>query len=493
MKDLSSLFFGREGCFLNNISLTPQQQSVLKNAREKIQNYLRSGIAMLIKAQEGITVNPKFYSQGSAVYRTRNDPCHKPPQQIDHDLGCYLPLTIVQDIGAPGIASSVFFGIADYLLEQLVKQEHWLGVSKNKQTCCRAIINKELHIDIPLYAIPDKEFIKLNESVEFAKSIGREDARSKKSDIWEAYPVTKVLLAHRTDNWKESDPRKLYEYFTKTFKQKGEQLRRICRYLKAWRDFKLIDNGPSSIYLMILADNLYNNQQTNRDDIAFLEIVTQIAEKRDLTVRNPVDLKEIINIDRENMQKLKSFAEEFAKDLSSAIVSDASSEESCKLLQKHFGTRFPCMNIPCKTGIIHQTTFSIQCRDTEEFIENILPINDGRYHVSIDCRVTQDGWRPFLLSEFLKNKKGWLAHHKRLEFFIVDTDVLQPYSVFWKVRNVGEVAERRDCIRGEIIKSNNNKQKENTDFYGPHYVECYIIKNGICVARDKIDVPIGNN
>ena len=26
-------------------------------------------------------------------------------------------------------------------------------------------------------------------------------------------------------------------------------------------------------------------------------------------------------------------------------------------------------------------------------------------------------------------------------------------------------------------------------FYGPHYVECYVIKNGVVVARDKILVP----
>ena len=31
---------------------------------------------------------------------------------------------------------------------------------------------------------------------------------------------------------------------------------------------------------------------------------------------------------------------------------------------------------------------------------------------------------------------------------------------------------------------------ESTNFYGPHYVECYIIKDGICVARDKIAVNI---
>ena len=29
-------------------------------------------------------------------------------------------------------------------------------------------------------------------------------------------------------------------------------------------------------------------------------------------------------------------------------------------------------------------------------------------------------------------------------------------------------------------------------FKGEHVVECYIVKNGIVVARDRIDVPISN-
>ena len=28
------------------------------------------------------------------------------------------------------------------------------------------------------------------------------------------------------------------------------------------------------------------------------------------------------------------------------------------------------------------------------------------------------------------------------------------------------------------------------DFNGLHYVECYIVKNGICLARSRIMVPI---
>ena len=35
-----------------------------------------------------------------------------------------------------------------------------------------------------------------------------------------------------------------------------------------------------------------------------------------------------------------------------------------------------------------------------------------------------------------------------------------------------------------------SKLIENTNFAGEHWVECYIIKNGICVARDNVSVPI---
>ena len=70
------------------------------------------------------------------------------------------------------------------------------------------------------------------------------------------------------------------------------------------------------------------------------------------------------------------------------------------------------------------------------------------------------------------------------------TNCPQPYSIYWKVRNVGAEAAKRNMIRGEIKLTDNTHQKENTDFYGPHYVECFLVKRGICVARARIDVTI---
>ena len=132
----------------------------------------------------------------------------------------------------------------------------------------------------------------------------------------------------------------------------------------------------------------------------------------------------------------------------------------------------------------------IENNNTEQFIEKLFPV-DIRYDLQIDCKVTKAGWKPFFLREFLRAKKGFLHHNNKLEFFILSTDCPKPYEIYWKVKNIGSEAIRRNMIRGQINKTNLNKQFEHTDFAGQHYVECYLIKHGVCVARAHIDVPIG--
>lgn len=130
----------------------------------------------------------------------------------------------------------------------------------------------------------------------------------------------------------------------------------------------------------------------------------------------------------------------------------------------------------------------IRGTEKEQFIEELFPV-DIRYALRIDCNVTQDGFRPRFLSEILRERK-WLSRRKQLDFQIMYTNCPTPYSTYWKVRNVGEEAKARHMIRGEIRCTDSSHKKEHTDFYGPHYVECFLVKNGICVARARIDVPI---
>jgi hypothetical protein len=122
---------------------------------------------------------------------------------------------------------------------------------------------------------------------------------------------------------------------------------------------------------------------------------------------------------------------------------------------------------------------------------DIFPV-ELRYKLFIDCEVTESGSKTIRKLRNMLLRNEFLPVGKKLKFYIDYTNVPRPFEVFWKVRNQGKIAEEKDCIRGQIFKNMENQEVngESTDFAGPHYVECYIIKNGVCVAKDRIDVPI---
>lgn len=110
--------------------------------------------------------------------------------------------------------------------------------------------------------------------------------------------------------------------------------------------------------------------------------------------------------------------------------------------------------------------------------------------VSINCNVSGDGFRTKPLNAFLSVLARVLPHNLKLECSIARSSVAKPDKVLWKVRNVGPEAERRNDIRGQIIERG-PVFTENTRFFGDHYIECFVIKDGVCVARKRISVPIG--
>ena len=120
--------------------------------------------------------------------------------------------------------------------------------------------------------------------------------------------------------------------------------------------------------------------------------------------------------------------------------------------------------------------------------------------LSLDCKVGGDGFRTrsiFLLLPILKN---FLPPNLKITCTLEHTSVLKPYDVYWKVKNVGPESERRNLIRGQIINKGPNVKvvdgkvvlTEDTQFKGKHYIECYIVKNNKCVAKKRVNVPIGD-
>lgn len=66
----------------------------------------------------------------------------------------------------------------------------------------------------------------------------------------------------------------------------------------------------------------------------------------------------------------------------------------------------------------------------------------------------------------------------------------EPYTVMWKVLNVGDEARRRNMIRGQIVSDGGYcTKKETTDFRGDHMVECYVIKMRLWLPGPRLKFP----
>ena len=76
--------------------------------------------------------------------------------------------------------------------------------------------------------------------------------------------------------------------------------------------------------------------------------------------------------------------------------------------------------------------------------------------------------------------------------FLVNTNFPPPCEVWWQVGNMGEEALNHNCLRGGFYQSDYLEsgrgligRKEETSFYGTHWVQCLIIKDGKCVGRSQ--------
>ena len=346
MLNLSPLFNTADGNqlgFVDMLELDQAERDYIAAAKLEVRNCLKLGIPRVLKSRGflGQVPEPRFFTQGSWAYKTLNAPAQK-PQQADVDDGAYMPLSFVAQTSRPSVASFIFFAAAEEALAPLVAERSWNLVT-DKQTCVRIVIGPRAHIDVPLYAIPDKEFVTLTKSaIEHGHKGLMEAMRAKaEEDAWTELPRKSVLLAHREDDWIASDPRPVKEWFVNEVAVKGEQLRRVVRYLKAFRDWKWSSGGPSSILLMAAATPHFEKRD-RRDDLALLEVVAKLPKTLRDGVRNPVDRTESLT-DRLGSEKVEESAksfEEFETVLRGA-VNAGNASQACVWMVGQFGPRFP--------------------------------------------------------------------------------------------------------------------------------------------------------
>lgn len=193
-------------------------------------------------------------------------------------------------------------------------------------------------------------------------------------------------------------------------------------------------------------------------------------------------------VDQDQYTNLRKWIKYYSEKATRAFE-ETDKELSLKLWREIFGDSFGVA--PAKAIVKSAEAHMGRVRNTEQFLERDLGIAvrlDHRYRVRLSARVQpKDGFRTYEL----RKHGNAVGRHRSIRFRIADCTVPGPYKGYWKVRNHGEEAIQADCIRGQIVPDNGTFVKdEPTRYRGKHYVECYIVKNGVCVAMDHQIVVI---
>ena len=281
--------------------------------------------------------------------------------------------------------------------------------------------------------------------------------------------------------WKTTKPRHEISATKECNDRTLKNMRHLARMARAWKNANGVNMGGLLIDTLVYR---FFEQNYDYDSTGTSSFHLMVRDFFDF-LKNEPDKEYYLALGSNQRVKVKSRFQSKAKKAYNRCNEAIGSEDNYLAARKWreiFGTSIPLV------AKAKDSSFN----DTEEFIENLYPV-DITATVHIDCKVTQNGWRPTSLREMLRTRAP-LKAEKELKFWITSCSAAEPYEVRWKVLNRGNEAQRRKATRGQIIESSSHNERiEHSDFRGNHVVECYIIKDGVVVARDCIDVPITTN
>lgn len=285
--------------FNEAIKLKPEKKSSLRTSRNAIREDIKKYFDETLKVTK-----PKFWGQGSYMMNTIIKPIEG---EYDIDDGVYLEhLASKEEDNWPSTST-----VHNWIMNAV--KDRTSTPPQDKNTCVRVIYKDDYHIDLPIY-IKGKD-------------------------------MDHPKLAHKSKGWVDSDPKKLTNWFNDEVAENGDQLKRLIRYFKAWKDFKKNgDKFPSGMIFTILAANHYLEDYEEDDDSAFIAVAKEIYDSlaNNFSLKRPVfPEEELLNDWSESakaafLSKLSSLITNGQKALEKEKKSDAAN-----IWIKLFGDRFP--------------------------------------------------------------------------------------------------------------------------------------------------------
>jgi len=296
---------------------------------------------------------------------------------------------------------------------------------------------------------------------------------------------TKIYKSKKKVDWRKSDP-KGYKEEIKKLHEKNDNLRKVIRFLKKWR-WNCKKNYPNfpikSFHLELIVKDIF---ETN-NNITFLEAIEEFHKDIMEYFKAPYFL------DRADDNV---YVDDYVKDIN---IFD---KNEIHELSKLFLNRLSSLEKIDNNNIDSDIELLLSARDDEEkFIHDeefsyTVAINEDinfqiNGKVSLGKRTKKD-----TISNYpLRQNNCTVKIGKSIEFYISEDVNMNNCDYYWKVKNRGE-NNFQDGIRvprGEITLNQTYQNPEQTAYNGVHFVECFVINNGKCIAYDRVYVNIQKN
>ena len=432
----ASLFFSTsdpENCLDYRIRPSVEQET----AQTERWNDLRDFLLGELQTLSGYSMSS--WLQGSYKFGTQIRPA-KPTQEFDIDLGVYYRWSGEPEDGAHYPEDLKAF-VQDRLRAYADDEENDAEeVTDPKERCSRIRFNDSFHIDVPAYHLD-----------------ATRDARA---------------LATETKGWEESDPKAIYVWWKEKFDDADRpRARRLVRYLKMWAALKFDEaKRPSSILLTVLlanalaeidADNLVGDDEfLHACSSEMLRVL-----RRSMTVWNPVNANENLNLNRLDATAAKEFLNSLEAFVatSTRAISATTKPDSAEIWSEIFEHFFPMTDevaTDARTGALVVAQFD--------------PI--------VKVEVKKGDGRQIFTNAVVSIPKGCELT------FCLDNALHLPLGaeVFWTVRNTGEAETFNDL--GHTKRGPN--VVENSVYRGTHYMDVQVRLNGRTIGRKRVPVQI---
>lgn len=296
--------------------------------------------------------------------------------------------------------------------------------------------------------------------------------------------------------WVESHPKGHIENTTALNKKSDGHFVRLVKIIKWWWKYQCEVHHPNKkrpkpkgFWLECLVAQHFNPELTSHAEhfIHVLESVVKeygssksVPKLKDpglpnqaiTTSLSPKEFEVFMDIVRESLEVAQKALTESDKTISSQLWRDV------------FGDAFP---------LYDDETKETQLEATKMVLSNTSHAEKPKWEmqkqgkVRIDAYLYKEGlFLGGINSYDVQDKKRRTISKGVTVKFVINTRIPDGYKVHWQVVNTGEHARISEGLRGDIFPSLDRDPKihrETTLYHGKHYIECFLVKDGICVAR----------